>query len=346
MRKKTFCALTMVIAVGLLGAPAMAQETVPFVFADFEGGGLQGDTFEDSGDVWLVEGDGVSGSNSSGFILPCCDGGGGTGGLIAIDWGTNESPLLDLSNANYLNLYMKFSENPGPGAAAGFKLQNDTWQSIADDGNDQAAEAAWSDLNDLIDPGTFVADEWFYVSVPFADLLDVSDNGGVWPADFSAVRMLDIWIWNNFDGAIDIQVDYITFTANPEDGMVAPAPEQDASLNLRGVAGASQCFDVTNAGTAGSGDFTWTFDDGSGAVTVDGLVDGQICFNPLTEADAGTYVASFDDGAKVGNTFTLILEVLPEGTAVPASTNWTLLITILAIALSAGTFFGRKAIRQ
>ena len=35
-----------------------------------------------------------------------------------------------------------------------------------------------------------------------------------------------------------------------------------------------------------------------------------------------------------------------EGTSLPASTNWTLLITMLVIALSAGTFFGRKAIRQ
>jgi hypothetical protein len=106
---------------------------------------------------------------------------------------------------------------------------------------------------------------------------------------------------------------------------------------------------VTNAGTAGAGEFTWTFDDGSGAVTLEGEEDGQICFNPLTEAHAGTYVASFDDGdeaVKVANTFTLALEVLPEGTAVPASTNWTLIITMLAIALSAGIFFGRKAIRQ
>jgi hypothetical protein len=146
--------------------------------------------------------------------------------------------------------------------------------------------------------------------------------------------MLGIWIWNNFDGAIDIQVDYITFFANPEDGMVAPAPELNASLNLRGVAGTTDCYDVTNAGTAAPGDFTWTFDDGSGPVTLEGEVDGQICFDPLTEADAGTYVASFNDGEKVENTFTLVLEVLPEGTPVPASTNWTLFITMLAILLS------------
>jgi hypothetical protein len=124
--------------------------------------------------------------------------------------------------------------------------------------------------------------------------------------------------------------------------------EQDASASHRGVAGDSVCYDVTNPGTAGPGDFTWTFDDGQGGgpVALDGEVDAQLCFDPLTEADAGTYVASFDDGdeaVKVANTFTLVLEVLPEGTAVPASTNWTLIITMLAILLSGATLmYGRK----
>jgi hypothetical protein len=126
----------------------------------------------------------------------------------------------------------------------------------------------------------------------------------------------------------------------------AGGTEQDASVAYRAVAGDSVCYDVTNPGTAGPGDFTWTFDDGTGAVTLEGVVDGQLCFNPLTEADAGTYVASFDDGdeaAKVGNTFTLVLEVLPEGTPVPASTNWTLFITMLAVLLSgAALMYGRK----
>jgi hypothetical protein len=122
--------------------------------------------------------------------------------------------------------------------------------------------------------------------------------------------------------------------------------EQDASVAYRAVAGDSVCYDVTNPGTAGPGDFTWTFDDGTGAVTLEGEEDGQLCFEPLTEADAGTYVATFDDGdeaAKVGNTFTLVLDVLPEGTPVPASTNWTLFITMLAVLLSgAALMYGRK----
>ena len=122
--------------------------------------------------------------------------------------------------------------------------------------------------------------------------------------------------------------------------------EQNASVSIRAVAGDSVCYDVTNPGTAGPGDFTWTFDDGTGAVALEGELDGQLCFDPLTEADAGTYVASFDDGdeaVKVANTFTLVLEVLPEGTAVPASTNWTLVITMFAILLSGATLmYGRK----
>ena len=124
--------------------------------------------------------------------------------------------------------------------------------------------------------------------------------------------------------------------------------EQNASVSSRVVAGDSKCFDVTNPGTAGVGEFTWTFDDGQGGgpVALAGELDGQLCFEPLTEAHAGTYVATFDDGdeaVKVANTFTLVLEVLPEGTPVPASTNWMLFITMLAILLSgAALMYGRK----
>jgi hypothetical protein len=194
-----------------------------------------------------------------------------------------------------------------------------------------------------------VDNEWFYVS---SQISEIGLDG-----DFNWETANDFLLFTHNDNEtepLEFYMDHFTLSSTPEAGMLGggegegegEGPEQDAESSFRAVAGASACYDVTNAGTAGTGDFTWTFDDGTGAVPLTGVVDGQICFAPLTEADAGTYVAMFDDGAKVANTFTLVLEVLPEGTAVPASTNWTLLFTILGIALAASIVFGRKAIRQ
>jgi hypothetical protein len=173
--------------------------------------------------------------------------------------------------------------------------------------------------------------------------LGTSTRGG--NTDLLYTRVLVETPGNRTGIAFSVSSIDITGVGIPDVNQGPAQTEQDASVSFRVVAGDSVCFDVTNPGTAGTGDFTWTFDDGSGAVTLEGVVDGQLCFEPLTEADAGTYVASFDDGdaAKGENTFTLILEVLPEGTAVPASTNWTLFITMLAVLLSgAALMYGRK----
>jgi hypothetical protein len=262
--------------------------------------------------------------------------------------GAETDTPYDASAFSFLNFYMKA---PDSAASYTFMIRDQT-EPLDNIDAPPNAVLTTSALNAF---PNFVANEWFYVSLPFR----ATGNDGegpashTWNTDFS--RFTQSWIFSREqpDAAeLVFNIDHVTFSTTPEAGMLGggggEGPELNAVSSIRGVAGASVCYDVTNAGSAAPGSFTWTFDDGQGggAVTLEGEEDGQLCFNPLTEAHAGTYVASFNDGSKVENTFTLILEVLPEGTPVPASTNWTLFITMLATALCAGIFFGRKAIRQ
>jgi hypothetical protein len=333
MKKKVFCALSMVFAVGLMGAPAMAQSPDPFVWLGFEGEN------DHTGSVVNIQNGELS------LVSPDVPVGGGNYSLLAT-WppevqGFLDSPLggsQDFSEYNFINFYLK---SPDLGNTGSLTIL------FREAGG---VQAPWfgGPINAL--PG-YEDNEWFYVSIEISSL--VLEGGFTWATvnDFLLFTRND-----NETESLEFYMDHLTLSSTPEAGMLGGSegegegegegPEQDAESSFRAVAGASVCYDVTNAGDAAPGSFTWTFDDGTGAVALAGVVDGQLCFNPLTEADAGTYVAMFEDGSKVANTFTLVLEVLPEGTAVPASTNWTLLITILAIALSAGTFFGRKAIRQ
>ncbi len=77
------------------------------------------------------------------------------------------------------------------------------------------------------------------------------------------------------------------------------------------VLGGSICFTVQNPGTAGDGDFTWTFTpQGGGSSTVLPAEDTEtVCLVSVGYADAGTYVASFDDGSKAPATFTVTLSI-------------------------------------
>ncbi len=337
-----------------------------------DGGG--GGGFEDvilfkgfDGDDELVSGDfkgpfnfGAVNGESSHAIVAGAPFGGGTESLeytmnadtigtkgIALYVGQSNS-VYDISAYSYVNFYVKA---PASDRRWGFTLRerSGTVPSTSDAPRAQIDEAAFGTWDSK--PG-FVANEWSYISVPFASLTPTDGAPGSDPGfsgDFSLFT--DLWMYTNTDiPAGDdqvVQFDHYTFSTTPEGGRLAVATEQNASASVTGVAGNSVCYDVTNPGTAGPGDFTWTFDDGlgGGPIALAGELDGQLCFDPLTEADAGTYVASFDDGdpAKVANTFTLNLEVLPAATAVPASTNWTLFITMLAILLSgAALMYGRK----
>jgi hypothetical protein len=292
------------------------------------------------------------GGTASGFLTRPGTGSGGDSSFagFSIDFRNNEGGEgIDATAARFFNFYLKFDSTDVGAVSYNMELRDQSATSETD-----PPRVAISGLGDFTALPGFVNNDWFYVSLALPQ--GASARGdipaqGTWVENFG--RVTNAWFFGtNAVGTDDLvlHIDHVTFTVTSEQGMLGGGggggeTEQDASVSYRAVAGDSVCYDVTNPGTAGPGDFTWTFDDGTGAVTLEGEEDGQLCFEPLTEADAGTYVASFDDGdpAKVPNTFTLVLDVLPEGTAVPASTNWTLFITMLALLLSgAALMYGRK----
>jgi hypothetical protein len=289
------------------------------------------------------------GGNASGMLTrPGPGNGDGFNGFSIDFFDNNDGGFVDASAARFFNFYLKFDATDAGAVSFNLEMRDQS----ASAGTDPPRSAALA-AGDFTAFENYVNDEWFYVSIPLPQDggSNAGGDGGSWVENFG--RVTNAWFFKT-GGAVGtttdlvILIDHVTFTVASEDGMLGGGggdggTEQDASVAYRAVAGDSVCYDVTNPGTAGPGDFTWTFDDGSGAYLLEGEEDGQLCFEPLTEADAGTYVASFNDGSKADNTFTLVLEVLPEGTAVPASTNWTLFITMLAVLLSgAALMYGRN----
>jgi hypothetical protein len=103
------------------------------------------------------------------------------------------------------------------------------------------------------------------------------------------------------------EVDNIAVCGVPE----GPGEPLDYAYVL-GELGGEICMEVPRQGTAGNGDFAWTFtpDEGGAATPIVGETNGELCLTDLLYDQTGAYVATFDDGAKAARTFTFNLTVV------------------------------------
>jgi len=191
---------------GTASAPASATTEAPdpagdvLVLLDFEGT-----------DTWTDNWDSVTATLT--LDAP-------VGSTTAVTW-VSEGELLrhwdpdmDLSAYSYLNFYMKVSEDPG---SAG------TWLGIE---NNNGGGAGLSPLVSAI-PG-FTVGDWFYASIPFADMGHWGDPLA-FPADFSAA---DIVVLNvSGSNVFNVSLDYVTVSTTPQAGMLG-VPEPSALIVL------------------------------------------------------------------------------------------------------------------
>jgi len=115
------------------------------------------------------------------------------------------------------------------------------------------------------------------------------------------------------------------------------APDQNVVEAVSAYIGDNVTLTVSNAGAAGSGEFTWTLDGDA----IAGETDGTLALTDLVADDSGAYVASFDDGSKAANTYTANLTVTASPTGLPVAGLFGLVA--LAVGLAAG---GTAAVRR
>jgi len=171
------------------------------VLLDFEGS----DTYSENWDSTTVTetSDAPAGSTTSATLT--------TDNEIVRYW----SPGLDGSDYSYLNMYLKFSADPG--------TESGCWLGIESDDNGNGVGIWIGPVSDI--PG-FVAGEWFYVSLPYTDM-DPEEWGTGW--DYSYIDSVVLWFEG---GPIDVSVDYVTLSTTSEAGMLAGGAEGEGEGEL------------------------------------------------------------------------------------------------------------------
>ncbi len=141
---------------------------------------------------------------------------------------------------------------------------------------------------------------------------------------------------------------YVAFALNPT---IFPGGEGEAegsslykTESFLAAMGDDICFLISNAGSAGPGDFTWHFSpaQGSGTVLLP-LEDGiELCLGNVQPTHEGAYTATFDNDAKTQAVYTAILTV----TATTPSAGPLALVFGLILIAVASTRLARKKPRQ
>ncbi len=115
----------------------------------------------------------------------------------------------------------------------------------------------------------------------------------------------------------------------------ATAPDLNVVEAVSGTIGGGVTITVSNGGTATGA--TWTFDGDA----IPGETGLSLTLTDLVTGDSGAYVASFDDGEKVANTYTANLTVSAAPVGLPVAGVFGLMA--LAVGLAAG---GTAAVRR
>jgi hypothetical protein len=251
--------------------------------------------------------------------------GGGTNGQAVYVGQSNA--VHDMSPYSYLNFYVKA---PAGSSAWSIALRERSGTlNFGDPPRREAMLGTWDSFDG------FVGDQWSYISVPLSSLALLGDatNNPVVSSDSSLFT--DLWMYNNnVGGALVWNIDHITFSKTSEGGRLPDAPAQDVVEALVGTIGGSITLTIPVGTPTG---ITWTFNGDA----IPGETGASLTLNDLMTEDEGQYVANFDDGAKIANTYTVNLTVQEGPTGLPVASLFGLVT--LAVGLAAG---GTAAMRR
>jgi len=174
------------------------------------------------------------------------------------------------------------------------------------------------------------------------------------------IDLTTIATWPTDYANVDAAIDYVVITDDPDygaategegegtaegtqegegEGSIEGAQEgegegegdPDPVFNYTAQVGDDVTFTVPNPGTAGPGDFVWTFTPQSGGGTQTLTENGaSLSINEVIQSDSGTYIATYDNGANAISTFTAILTVV---NSLPATSS----LALAAIAAALGS---------
>ena len=116
-----------------------------------------------------------------------------------------------------------------------------------------------------------------------------------------------------------------------------PAPAGPAITPSAAFAIDGKYFSLT-APAGAVGDYVWNKDGGAALPTTTATLE----FDPITEADAGSYSVTYDDGSKAPVVLTLGVDVLPAGNEVPLTGLLGLGLLAGACALGGSSVIRRK----
>jgi len=177
--------------------------------------------------------------------------------------------------------------------------------------------------------------------------IDVSTQGGSWNGHDKLMYddgNITTYVSLTDENSFNMKYFYVSGSEVPavndaKPGIFVYGTPPTAGTVRNALVGSNVTLNVSNAGTATDGDFSWTFDGGGGPVAIGGETNGSLSLTNVDMVDSGTYVASFDNGAtRAAATYTVTLNVV---TSLPSAGNIGMVIAILSLSL-VGVFYTRR----